>query len=515
MWKNCTRNFSRNFRHDMNRMIYLFLLSFLFIQGFCFCQPCPEKQKARLAPEWVTNGIIYQVQPRAFTPEGTLKAASEKLPHIARLGATAVYICPMFVADDDNDTSTWSSRQKASQMNNPRNPYRIKDYFHVDPEYGTDRDLKEFIDKAHDFGLRVMLDMVYFHCGMNAVFLKEHPDFIKLDENGKALLAGWNWPVLNFDNPELREYLFENMEYWVKDFKVDGFRLDLACHGLKKQVDVKGFLKDFTADDVRIDPACEGVLPLDFWETARSRLEKINPEVALLAECAEIERPEDQLKAIDVNYGYLYYHALKDVFEKSQPAVNLRNTWTAIAEAAPEGARFTRYFDNHDIANDDWYNRREKRWGYAGCQAAFVHMFTLDGIPFIYNGQEIADTARHSIFGRAPIQWLRAETQEGEMRFDFLRKLCAMRKTEQALTKGALEWLDNDRPESVVSYLRTLHGDQILTVINFSNHPVRVNIQNIKGVSKKPFRVLLSDFFGGGPEKGFEIQGYGYWVGKR
>lgn len=499
----------------MDRMISLLFWVLFLLPGLCHSQPGVQKQKARPSPEWVTKGIIYQLQPRAFTTEGTLKAAAEKLPHIARLGATTVYICPVFVADDDNDTSTWSSRQKASKMNNPRNPYRMKDYFHVDPEYGTDRDLKEFIDKAHGLGLRVMLDMVYFHCGMNAVFLKEHPDFIKLDENGKALLAGWNWPVLNFDNPALREYLYENMEYWIKDFKVDGFRLDLACHGLKKQVDVKGFLKDFNPDDVRIDSACEGVLPLDFWETARSRLERINPEVALLAECAEIERPEDQLKAIDLNYGYLYYHALKDVFEKSQPAVNLRNTWTAVADAAPEGARFTRYFDNHDIANDDWYNRREKRWGYAGCQAAFVHMFTLDGVPFVYNGQEIADTARHSIFGRAPIYWLRAETQEGEMRFAFLRKLCVIRKTEPALTNGTLEWLDNDRPESVVSYLRTYHGKQILAVINFSDHPVRVSIQDKPDVSDKPFRVLLSEFINGEPKTGFEIQGYGYWVGKR
>jgi cyclomaltodextrinase len=491
------------------------LIIFCVLAFSCSQDASINKKKAKPAPEWVTNGIIYQVQPRAFTSEGTLKAATKKLSHIADLGATIVYICPVFVADDNEDTSTWSARQKASKMNNPRNPYRIKDYFHVDPEYGTDDDLKEFIDRAHDLGLKVMLDLVYFHCGMNAVFLEEHPDFIKRDENGDPLLAGWSWPMLDFDNPELREYLYQNMEYWVKDFNVDGFRLDLACHGLKKQVDIKGFFTDYNPDDVLIDPACPDVLPLDFWETARRRIEKINPDVAMLAECAEIERPEDQIKALDLNYGYLWYHALKDVFDNNNPAVNLRNTWTAIVNAAPKGARFTRYFDNHDIANDDWYKRREERWGFAACQAIFVNFFTLDGVPFIYNGQEIADTARHSIFGRSPIHWENAGSLAGKMRFDFLKKLCEMRKNEPALINGELIWLDNDKPEAVLSYMRIFGGDEIMTVINLTNNPVRVNLQNAGNIKGKSFQTLLEKDIEGNPVDGFEINDYGFWIGKR
>jgi cyclomaltodextrinase / maltogenic alpha-amylase / neopullulanase len=207
-----------------------------------------NQRQARPAPEWVTSGIMYQIQPRAFTPEGTLQAATARLPQLADLGVDILYLCPVFVSDDDPDLQGWSPRQKKSGMNNPRNPYRIKDYFHVDPEYGTDDDLKAFIAQAHRLEMRVLLDMVYLHCGPNAVFLAQHPDFVKRDAQGKVAVAGWGFPALNFANPELREYLWNNMEYWVREFGADGFRCDVS----------------------------DGI-PLDFWETARERLDRIRP----------------------------------------------------------------------------------------------------------------------------------------------------------------------------------------------------------------------------------------------
>ncbi|RIH65412.1 hypothetical protein D1164_09815 [Mariniphaga sediminis] len=471
----------------MNRIIFPLFLFFVCLQiSSCRQQPGSEEMKARTAPDWITNGIIYQVQPRAFTPEGTLKAATEKLSHVADLGATIVYLCPVFEADDDTDTLTWSPRQKASKMNNPRNPYRMMDYYHVDAEYGTDEDLKEFVRESHRLGLRVMLDMVYYHCGANAVFLKENPDFIKRDEKGNSVTGEWNWPELNYKNQNLREYLYKNMEYWVKDFDVDGFRCDVACR-----------------------------VPLDFWETARERLEKLRPDIGILAECDETSRPEDQLKAFDVNYSFQYYRTLDAVYKGELPAKALRSKWNEITEIVPSGARFIHYFDNHDISNDDYHNRRETRWGFAGCQAALAHIFTLDGIPFIYNGQEIADTARHSIFGRAPIYWANAETQTGQERFHFTQKLCEIYKTEKAFTYGKMVWLDNDQPQSVVSYLRISGGQQILVVINLSDQPRHVQVLGLQNSEEQPFSVLLSSDATGTPQGKFDIRSYGIWIAKR
>ena len=100
-------------------------------------------QDARKSPEWFTRGVMYQIQPRAFTPEGTLKAAAEKLPYLKDLGVTIAYLVPVMKMDTDMDKGFWSPRQIKSGFDNPKNQYRISDYFHVDEEYGTDADLRD------------------------------------------------------------------------------------------------------------------------------------------------------------------------------------------------------------------------------------------------------------------------------------------------------------------------------------------------------------------------------------
>ncbi|MDY0164983.1 MAG: alpha-amylase family glycosyl hydrolase [Thermoguttaceae bacterium] len=439
-----------------------------------------NEREARKAPDWITEGVMYQIQPRAFTPEGTLKAATARLPKVAEMGATIVYLCPVFLSDDDMDLANWSPRQKASKMNNPRNPYRMKDFYRVDPEYGTEDDLKAFVAEAHRLGMRVMLDMVFLHCGPKPVFLEEHPDFVKRDADGNIVNAGWSFPALNLANPELREYLWRNMEMWVTDFGVDGFRCDVS----------------------------DGI-PLDFWETARDRLEALRPDVGMLAEG---RRPENQLKAFDLNYSFRWRAAVSRVFDKDEPASLIRTTWEKKAEEHLRGARFIRYIDNHDISNDDWENRREKAWGAKGVETALVMLFTLDGVPFVYNGQEVADTARHSIFGRAPIDWANGQTPEGTARFAFCRKLCALRGEESALTRGAVEWLDNDAPDAVLSYLRTLGDDRVIAVVNLKNRPVRVAVQ-LPG--EAGFRPLLARDAATGEKSVFELGAYGFFVGKK
>ena len=395
---------------------------------------------------------------------------------MAELGVDIIYICPVFVADDDPEG--WSPRQKKSGMNNPRNPYRMKDYYHVDPEYGTDDDLKAFVAEAHRLGMRVMLDMVYLHCGPNAVFLKEHPNFVERDEKGNIVCASWNFPKINHANPELREYLWRNMEYWVREFDVDGFRCDVA-----------------------------NSVPLDFWETARERLEKIRPDVGMLAEGTRLA---DQLKAFDLDYGWGFNWG---------NAAKFRTQWEKMRDDRPRGgAKFIRFIDNHDISNDDYDNRLEKQWGSRRVQAALVTMFTLDGVPLVYNGQEVADTARHSIFGKSPIDWPNGDTSAGKARFAFCQKLCGMRHAERALTRGEVVWLDNDAPEAVLSFLRQTDDKEVLVVVNLTGQEVRVHV-TLPQEGTPGFKPLLADGIKKETtedgKKGFLLDGNAYFVGKR
>ena len=402
-------------------------------------------RSARPTTDAVTRGVIYQINLRAFTPEGTLAAAKEKLPKIAELGATIVYLCPFMLSDDDSRQEFWSPRQKKSGMNNPRNPYRIKDYFSVDPEYGTEADLHAFVDAAHELGLKVLFDLVYLHCGPTAVFIEDHPDFVKRDEQGGILNAAWGFPGLNFESPELREYLWSNIELWTRDFNVDGFRLDVG----------------------------DGV-PLDFWLEVRKRLDAIRPGMILFSEGT---RREDQLETMDLNYGFPFFDALNAVMAGKKSAAEISKSWTNVAGERPKGARFARYFDNHDIANDDYENRRETRWGDAGVRMALALIFTVDGTPMLYNGQEIADANRHSIFGKLPIDWSKAETQAGRDRFAYVQKLIKMRREHAAFTSPELEWLTPDNPDDCAAFLRKSADETVWCVFNLTQTPKRENFR--------------------------------------
>ena len=150
-------------------------------------------QDARKSPEWFTRGVMYQIQPRAFTPEGTLKAAAEKLPYLKDLGVTIAYLVPVMKMDTDMDKGFWSPRQIKSGFDNPKNQYRISDYFHVDEEYGTDADLRDFCAAAHGIGMKVVFDLVYLHCGPTAPVLKEHPEFTWWNPDGTVKLTFAEW----------------------------------------------------------------------------------------------------------------------------------------------------------------------------------------------------------------------------------------------------------------------------------------------------------------------------------
>lgn len=440
-----------------------------------------HEREARPSPEWLTRGVMYQVWLRSFTPEGTLAAATKRLEGVAGLGATIVYLGPMCLQDADMRPEFWSKRQKASGTNNPRNPYRIADYYRIDPEYGTEDDLRAFVAEAHRLDLRVLLDLVYFHCGPTSVLI-DRPGFIKRDASNNISTGNWNFPVLNFESPEVREYFWDNMEFWVREFDVDGYRCDVA-----------------------------DMIPLPFWEEARTRLDALRPGLVLLAEG---QRREDQVRAFDVDYGFTWYNALAAVGKKGSPAVSLRTTWEEMSQSRPKGNRFIRYTENHDIVND--LQRADVVFSRNGANAASVLNFTMDGVPFLYNGQEVGDTTVQSIFARYPIRWEAACLPESQARLAFYKELCRLRRNEPVLANGEMVWLDNDNPDAVVSFLRRSSEGQIISVINFSNRHAAVSVALDEGASEA-YTPMLEYGAKVSVEDGdltFESENFGYFVGK-
>jgi glycosidase len=222
------------------------------------------------------------------------------------------------------------------------------------------------------------------------------------------------------------------MVRWVRDFGLDGFRCDYAA----------------------------GV-PRDYWESLRAALDQARPGTVLLAEADD---PALMVRAFDIDYAWDFYHATDDVLVGRSPASALREVWERAAARYPRGALHLRFSDNHDEL------RATARTGLPAAQAASALMFTLDGVPLLYNGMEVGDTtesAAPALFERAPIAWLMAERRPQVT--PFYVALATLRRTHGALTHGKVRWLRNSDEQRVVSFERSDAGESLVIVLNLSS----------------------------------------------
>ncbi len=390
-------------------------------------------QNARPVPEFLNRAVIYQIWMRSFTPEGTLAATATHLPYIADLGATIVQLSPVNV-------------HGYPSVFGPSTPYEIKDYDVIDPEYGTEADLKALVDQAHKLGLKVIIDIVYSHSANDNVLLHK-PGFFQRTPDGQLAISRWKTKMPDFKNPEVREYFRNNMVHYVKDVGVDGFRADVA-----------------------------GAVPTDFWEEARVAMDKVNRDVIMLAES---DTPDHQLKAYDISYNFPYYAALTAVVNNGESAERIRQQWEKNKAGFPRGARFLHLNDNHDR------NRADVVFGEKATLATTVLNFTLDGIPYLYNGQEVGDTTAPQQQSHVPIRW-DIWKPEGQRRTSIAgrqmarlrsyKQIVQMRKDEPALTTGELTWVSNSNLDGVVSFVRKKGNDEILVLVNLSNRMTKVQV---------------------------------------
>ena len=392
---------------------------------------------------------IYQLALRTFTPEGTLKAAARLLPHIAGCGFTHIQLTPVTEAEEIADRAHWSVRQAASGMNNPRNPYILKDYYRIDPEYGDEADLRSFIREAHALGLKVLLDLVYYHCGRHATLVTEHPDWMIRDENGEVKIGRWNTPSPDYTVPELREYMWENMEHFIREFDCDGYRCDVG-----------------------------DMVPYAFWEEGIRRCRALKPDIFMVNEGREAA----WLKVFDCDYFYEGCFDLIKVPKAEMTAADWQALWQECRDRVGEGGRVLRFLDNHDVCSDSFEDRYEKVVGNEAMEALHVLNFTLDGVPFVFNGNELADELKHSMFSNRfcgrddTLQWENALCPNGQRRMAVVRALNDLRARVPGMNGGELTWVGHDSPDAVLAFLRPGGDADILVAVNLRDEPVSVRL---------------------------------------
>ncbi|HXG91954.1 MAG TPA: alpha-amylase family glycosyl hydrolase [Blastocatellia bacterium] len=404
-----------------------------------------SRESARQSPAWVRDGIVYEIYPRAFSQEGNFKAITARVDDLKSLGVTILWLMPIHPIGQEKKKGSIGS------------PYAVRDYYAINDDYGSKDDLRRLITEAHRRGMRVILDMVANHTSWDSVLMK-HPDYYVRDASGRI-----NYPhdwsdvaELNYDNPKLRDYMIEMLKYWVREFDIDGYRCDVA-----------------------------GEVPTDFWERARAELEKIKPDIGMLAES---EKPELLVKAFDFDYAWNFHNTLNEVMTGRAPASKFRQTWTEDRAKYPRGALRMRFSDNHDE------RRAIARFGERGALAASVLMFTLDGVPMLYNGMEVGDTTESgapALFERLPVFWPIAERRPEFPRF--YREIIALHKEHAALSNGNLVWLANSDPARVVTFSRRNDDEEIVVAINFSNRPFKGTVQTTNAAAFTEITPSLKD----------------------
>jgi cyclomaltodextrinase len=378
---------------------------------------------ARHSPEWLRDGVIYEVNTRTFSAAGNFRGVVDQLPRLKELGVNILWLMPIHPVGRERSKGTLGS------------PYAVRDYFAINPDYGSAEDFRRLVTEAHRSGFKVIIDIVANHTAWDSVMLQT-PAFYKHDAAGKIISPVPDWADvagLDYSNPELRAYMTRMLVYWIREFDLDGFRCDVA-----------------------------GMVPTDFWEHARAELEKVKPDIMLLAEW---HSPNLVAKAFDLDYSWPLHSKLTDVFENgTAPAADLRKEWDEERRVYPKDALHLRFSDNHDE------KRAIARFGERGALAASALMFTLDGVPMLYNGMEVGDTAESgapALFERLPVFWQIAERRPEFP--EFYGMMIPLRRAHAALRQGETEWVTNTDPDRVVSYVRRGAGEEFLIAINCSN----------------------------------------------
>ncbi len=382
----------------------------------------PQPYVKVAAPEWSADAVIYQMNTRQFTSEGTFAAAQEQLPRLAEMGVDIVWLMPIHPIGEEQRKGTMGS------------PYAVKDYRGVNPDLGTEEEFRAFVDRAHELGLKVILDWVANHSAWDNPLTDEHPDWYTKTPEGEMMPPpGTDWSdVVDFDysNAGLREYMTGSLAYWVREFDIDGYRADVA-----------------------------GYVPLDFWETARAELEAIKPVFML----AEWETPDLHARAFNATYAWGWKEAMQELVADGSGAGAMRGYYAGQRNTWPRAAYRMTYTDNHD--QNSWDGVASEIYGPT-YEAAIALSFVGPGFPLIYNGQEADLDKQLEFFEKDEIEWKVGRYDE------LFRQLIALRTEEQALWNGKhgapMVDVPSNASADVLSFIRGEKGERVFAVFNLS-----------------------------------------------
>ncbi|BFH62225.1 alpha-glycosidase [Paenibacillus azoreducens] len=395
-------------------------------------------------PEWAQDAIFYQIIPERFAngdpsndPEvtdpwggqpkmdnffgGDLKGVLDHLNDLADLGINAIYFTPLFKSPSNHK-------------------YDTVDYKQVDPHFGTNALLKEVVEACHAKGIRVMLDAVFNHCS------EQFPPFQDVLKNGeKSKYKDWfhvnkfpariengiatydtfgfygNMPKFNTANPEVKQYLLDVAEYWIREIKLDGWRLDVA-----NEVDHH------------------------FWRDFRTVVKAVNPEAYIVGEVWSDSLSWLSGDQFDSVMNYPFAEKVLEFFNGGMDGATFSNRMSSLLMRYPQQTNEVVFnmLCSHDtprlLTRVGGDKRKQK--------LAVVFLFTYMGTPCIFYGDEVGITGDVDPDCRKCMIW-EQNKQDREL-YDFYKMMIHLRKKNKALREGRFRFLKADPGNPCIIYER-------------------------------------------------------------
>ena len=409
----------------------------------------------KFSPAVEENSVIYEVNIRQYSPEGTFNAFTKDIPQLKELGVKIIWVMPIFPisqtkrkATGGDDSKFASEMPAAEQHKYLGSYYAVSDFKKVNPEFGTIEDFRNLVKTAHENGIYVILDWVPNHTGWDHVWIKNHPEYYTQNAKGEIIDPvnpetgkSWGWTDvadLNYDNQNLRAEMTADMMHWIKNEEIDGFRCDVA-----------------------------GNVPLDFWQQAIPQLRK-QKSIFMLAEAWEPALLKNNL--FDMAYAWDGHHTMNKIAQGKEPVKQFDAYIEKINKDYEANDILMNFVDNHD--ENSWNGTIKSRLGEA--EAAMTALsYLMPGMPLVYSGNEYGLAHSLKFFEKDSIP--KTKGKQWELR----AKLGKIKNEIDALHGGKNKATYKRIPatnENVLAFERMKNGKKVIYLANLSAKPVSVSL---------------------------------------
>lgn len=436
----------------------------------CYTFPWMNPADINTTPDWVNQTVWYQIfidrfyngkkenDPAYVLPwkKGTVKNSEsyggdicgiqQKLPYLKELGITGLYLTPLNEAESIHK-------------------YDTTNYEKIDEHFGSSMELKECVKEAHRQGIRIMLDGVFNHCGSRFMpwqdvlkngesspyfewfMINEYP----LRQTKEDVKAGKYYafafedymPKLNTNHDEVIQYLIGICENWVREYDIDGLRLDVANE-----------------------------LSHKFCKELRKRLKIIKPDFYILGEIWHDSIPWLRGDEFDGVMNYPLSGSIKDFWvdtslTKEDFEYSMNRCYTMYMQQTNDV--LFNLLDSHDTIR-----LRSSVRSLAEFYQQLCVLFTMPGSPCIYYGTEIALEGGHDPDCRRCMPWDEIESGQYQERIDFIRKLIYFRNTEQTFRSRNYHFPDTIKEKRVIEYIKIDYDTTLEVFINCSEENIDI-----------------------------------------